>query len=87
MTPSSPFVCGRDTSSSWVVDAIQLPMVPQLRDVKAPLMTVPPFNNKPGVLSPLSATRTFVEVRVHVVSRIAVLSKAEHRINYRMLVP
>ena len=26
------------------------------------MMTVPPFDNKPDVLSPLSATRSFVEV-------------------------
>jgi len=41
---------------------VQLPIVPQLREVKVPMMTVPPFDNKPDVLSPLSATRSFVEV-------------------------
>lgn len=38
-----------------------LPVVPQLREVKVPMMTVPPFNNKSSVLSPISATRNFVE--------------------------
>ena len=41
---------------------MQLPMVPQLRDVKVPVMAVPPFQNKATVLSPLAASRTFVEV-------------------------
>ena len=48
---------------------VQLPAVPQLRDVKVPVMSVPPFTYKTNVLSPLSATRTFVEVRMQALRR------------------
>ena len=55
---------------------LQLPVIPQLREMTVPLMTVPPFHHKPTVRCPLAATRTRIEVYRGIFNRIGVLTIA-----------